>query len=157
MASLAEIYDNAISPALRELPPRMTSLEALVMLFAIGLQESGFTARRQYGNGPARGFWQFEEGGGVHGVLTHPASRDLALVAVGERADPWAALETDDVLAATFARLLLWTDAKPLPKTDNPWGAWDYYLRTWRPGKPHPETWMGHHAESVMAAMELVG
>ncbi len=35
-----------------------------------------------------------------------------------------------------FARLLLWTDAKPLPAIGDEQGAWDYYLRNWRPGKP---------------------
>src|SRR3546814_6857126 len=43
------------------------------MLLAIGLQESRFLHRAQIG-GPARGYWQFERGG-VHGVLSHHASK----------------------------------------------------------------------------------
>ena len=26
-------------------------------------------------------------------------------------------------------------------------GAWECYLRTWRPGKPHPETWAAYWHE----------
>jgi hypothetical protein len=51
----------------------------------------------------------------------------------------WESLEHDDVLAAAFARLLLWTDRAPMPTTD-PEG-WAAYIRTWRPGKPHPAMW----------------
>src|SRR5690349_21142593 len=58
------------------------------MMAAIGLQESLFEARDQLEMqngvlvpgrvGPATGFWQFELGGGVKGVMTHPASRRAA-------------------------------------------------------------------------------
>lgn len=44
------------------------------------------------------------------------------------------ALEVDDVLAAGFARLLLWTDPHRLPAVGDVEGAWQLYLRTWRPG-----------------------
>ena len=160
---LGAIYDDAIRPALRLLPAPMNSREALVMLFAIGLQESRMEWRRQHGNGPARGLWQFEQGGGVHGVMNHAASRQHAFSVLGTLGHTdisehgvWAALETDDVLAAAFARLLLWTDPKPLPKMDNPWGAWDCYIRSWRPGMPRPDSWMPNHAEAVMVTLELV-
>jgi hypothetical protein len=177
-AELGAIYDDAIRPALRLLPGPMTSREALVMMFAIGLQESRMVHRYQLVLGPggkeqhnddgtvkkgaARGLFQFEQGGGVKGVMTHPSSKSHALTVLGALGHTdvtehavWQALETDDVLAAAFARLLLWTDSKPLPKTDNPWGAWDCYLRVWRPGRPHHHTWMEFHAEAVMTAMEL--
>ena len=61
-------------------------------------------------------------------------------------------LEHDDVLAAGFARLLLLTDPRPLPDVTDVDGAWAYYLRNWRPGKPHPETWAGYHTRAVAAA-----
>lgn len=76
--TLSEIKAQAIEPAFLLLPARMESAEAVQMLLSIGLQESRFTYRRQIG-GPARGFWQFERGGGVAGVLRHPSSRDAAL------------------------------------------------------------------------------
>lgn len=161
-AELGAIYDDAIRPALRLLPAPMMSREALVMLFAIGLQESRMEWRRQHGNGPARGLLQFEQGGGVHGVMTHPASRTHAYTVLGALGHTditehavWAALETDDVLAFAFGRLLLWTDAKALPKMDNPWAAWDCYIRNWRPGLPHPDSWMPYHAEAVATVLGL--
>lgn len=144
---------GVILPALARLPARMDSPEARVLLLAIGLQESRMTYRRQLG-GPARGLWQFERGtpetrAGVAGVLLHPASRHYLVsicTACELRPDAQAIyerLDTDDVLAAIVARLLLWTDPAPLPATHDADGGWAYYLRTWRPGKPHPETW--HH------------
>ena len=148
---LRDTLRDVIGPALSRLPARMDSAEARVILLAIGLQESRMTYRRQLG-GPARGLWQFEVGtpetrGGVEGVLLHPASSRY-LVATCAACDlrPVAQvihdrLEHDDVLAAIVARLLLWTDPAPLPAIDDADGAWAYYLRTWRPGKPHRSTW----------------
>ncbi len=144
--TLSEIRERAIAPALAMLPARMSSREAEIMLLAIGLQESRFEHRRQIG-GPARGFWQFEQGGGVRGVLRHRSSREHALAVcrarnvIATESAVYAALEHDDVLAAAFARLLLWTDPKPLPALGDEQGAWDLYLRVWRPGKPHRHTW----------------
>jgi len=153
------ITRTAMDPALTLLPARMDTPEARVMLLAIGLQESRFLHRRQIG-GPARGFWQFEQEGGVRGVLAHPASRDVARQVCAARevapaaASVYPVLETDDVLACAFARLLLWTDAKPLPSAGDSSGAWSLYLRTWRPGKPHPQTWPALHVQAVAATGE---
>lgn len=153
---LDAITDAAILPALALLPPAMNSPQARVLLLAIGLQESRFLHRRQIG-GPARGFWQFERNGGVRGVLTHPASREDALRICAARdvapvaATVNAALETDDILAAAFARLLLWTDPLRLPAAGDADGAWALYLRTWRPGKPHPQTWPALYAQALSA------
>lgn len=152
--TLSAIRERAIAPALALLPARMSSPQAEIMLLAIGLQESNLTHRRQIG-GPARGLWQFERGGGVAGVLRHDASRDHALRVCDARgAQPvaeqvYAQLEHDDVLAAAFARLLLWTDPHALPAEHDVDGAWQLYLRTWRPGKPHQHTWDKHYARAV--------
>jgi hypothetical protein len=152
--NLAEIIKTAINPALAILPMGMDSPKARVMLLATGLQESRFQYRRQMGNGPARGFWQFERGGGVKGVFTHHASTGHLHNLCKARGVPfdvptiWAALETDDVLAAGVARLLYYTDPKPLPDVDDADGAWKLYLRTWRPGKPHPATWPDYHQQA---------
>ncbi|WMD20918.1 hypothetical protein RAS12_00675 [Achromobacter seleniivolatilans] len=154
---LNNITKTAIDPALALLPAKMDSAAARVMLLAIGLQESRFVHRRQIG-GPARGFWQFERGGGVRGVLTHAASRDQAKHICGmRRVDPIAsavydALESDDVLAAAFARLLLWTDLARLPAVGDAQGGWNLYARTWRPGKPHLHTWPALYAEAAASA-----
>lgn len=151
----------AIDTALQLLPARMDSAKARVMLYAIGLQESRFEHRRQVvdggGKGPATGFWQFERAGGVKGVIQHPSSRYWAhdlCETQRVQCDPhsvWAALERDDVLAAGFARLLLFTDPLPLPAIDDVNGAWKLYARTWRPGKPHPEFWAANHLRAAKA------
>lgn len=138
---------DVLTPALALLPVRMDTPAARRMLLAIGLQESALIHRRQI-RGPARGLWQFEQTGGVYGVMAHSASRQLALQvceARGVKAETipvYHALESDDVLAACFARLLLWTDPKPLPASVE--DGWHYYMRTWRPGRPHAHTWPGH-------------
>jgi hypothetical protein len=157
--NLIEIIKNGIEPALTLLPAKMDTPAARVMLLAIGLQESRFLHRRQIG-GPARGFWQFEKGtratrGGVWGVCLHEASKSHLAALCNARSvafQPdaiYAALEYDDMLAAGVARLLLWTDPNALPVTGDPDGAWALYLRTWRPGKPHPHTWAALHAQAV--------
>lgn len=154
---LHDVITQVIDPALALMPARMDSPQARVLMLAIGLQESRFEHRRQLGNGPARGFWQFEAGGGVKGVMTHLASRDDARRIAQTRGVPWeqhavwAALERDDVLAAGFARLLLLTDAKPLPRIGDVHDAWAYYVRNWRPGKPHPDTWPGLYKQAQAA------
>ena len=155
--NLAELRERAIAPALALLPARMSTNAAEVMLLAITQQEDPDQRRRQWPTGPARGLWQFEQGGGVRGVLNHVSSRQHALAVCKERgvqpdsASVWAALERDDVLAAAFARLLLWTDPKPLPGTNDPHGAWALYERVWRPGKPHPQRWDTRFAAAVRA------
>jgi hypothetical protein len=165
--TLDEITRTGIEPALAALPPKMTSTEARVMLLAIGLQESKFEHRWQVLNdatkkGPARSFWQGEQGGGmVTGTMTHPASKDLAralCAARGVAFTPWAvwtAIENDDVLAAALARLLLWTEPAALPRAADTEAAWLLYLRAWRPGAHARGTpakraqlraeWEGHH------------
>ena len=153
---------GALSQALALLPARLDTREARVLCLAIGLQESGLTARVQVvdggGEGPARGLLQFERGGAVRGVLNHPASRDLALQVCVARKLPamstsvvWDELATDDVLAFAFGRLLLLTDAQRLPQLGDYAGAWAYYLRCWRPGKPHLDRWPANYAAALAA------
>ncbi len=147
------VHERAIAPALALLPGAMDTPEARVMLLAMGLQESRLTARRQLvgtpprPTGPATGLWQFEQGGGVVGVLQHDASRYWMHRVCHERGvQPvaravWQALQHDDILAAAAARLLLFTDPRRLPDLGDELAAWQAYIRTWRPGKPHRSTW----------------
>jgi len=146
-----ELLETAIVPALRLLPESMDSDPAIAMCIAIALQESRIQHRRQIG-GPARGYWQFEQGGGVRGVLTHPKSQQyirtvLQSLDYHPESDPaacYAAIEHNDVLAAAFARLLLYTLPDTLPARNAPGAGWTQYVRAWRPGKPHQETWNGY-------------
>ena len=155
--TLDELNDRVLTPALELLPDRMESPRARVMLLAINLQEDPLQERTQRGNGPARGLFQFERGGGVRGVLSHPATAEVASVvctargvAPEERA-VWNSLQTDDILAACFARLLLWTDPKPMAQ--NAGQGWGLYARVWRPGKPHPEKWDDNYARAEHTIM----
>ena len=105
MTILQTITTTAIDPALALLPKHMDTPQARVMLLTIGLQESRFEYRRQMGNGPAKGFWQFERGGGVKGCVNHSASaphlRQLCAARGVEFTAQaiWDAIEHDDVLA----------------------------------------------------------
>jgi len=147
-----EIDESAIGPAMKLLPVGMDTPRARIHLLTTGLQESGLTQRVQMGGGPARGLLQFEQGGGVRGVLEHPSTINLAAWACRARkVTPnaravWEALETDDVLAMAFGRLLMWTDPYKLPSDAK--GGWDLYMRTWRPGKPHADTWPAFYARA---------
>jgi len=164
MLNLANIVDTAINPVMALLGKNFDSIPARVMLLAIGLQESALTARYQVlnggGKGPARGLWQFEQGtrasrGGVWGVYLHEQSMEPLRLLCRTRDvsfDPkpiWERLEHDDVLAAGVARLMLWTNPKPLPKLGDVNAGWDYYESTWRPGKPHPEKWPSYYAAAM--------
>lgn len=160
-----ETVRAAINYAMKALPAPMTSPQAMVMLYAIGLQESRFQYRAQIGRtpgtkGPARGFWQFEKGGGCKGVINHAASRywmHQACAAAGVLFTPealWNAIETDDVLAASAARLLLFTDGSRLPAMGDYDAAWACYVRNWRPGKPHRETWNALYDEALALVAE---
>ena len=143
---------RVILPALQLLPAAMTSRRAVIMVLAIFLQESALAHRWQVVDlqrpdrkGPARGLGQFERGsrtagGGVWGIYQHAASRfwlSKVCEALGvpfRPEDIWLAMESKDALAVCASRLLLFTDARPLPAAGDEEQAWGYYLRNWRPG-----------------------
>lgn len=140
MSLIKEMNDGPLTAALALLPDSMDSARARVLVLTIGLQESNLTERRQRGNGPARGLHQFEQGGGVKGVLTHASTKKHARLVTDVRgvaftpAAVWEEMEHDDVLDMAMARLLLWSDPKSLPQVGDAASAWALYLRTWRPG-----------------------
>ncbi len=165
------VLQNAIDPGLAILPERMDTLPARLIMLAISGQEADFHHRWQVFDlsrpdamGAARGLWQFERGGGVKGVLTHPASRGHAAAVCAARgvapdvAAVYGRLHADDVLAAALARLLLWTSPAALPAIGDEEGAWQAYLREWRPGaytngnakkrSELREKWRGYYAEA---------
>lgn len=149
----------AIDEAFSLLPKAMDSTLARVLHAAIGWQESRYLHRRQVIEvqrefkeaGPACGYWQFERGGGVKGVMnfggtvTKEAKRVCQLRGIEwNREKIWLSLSQDDVLAAAFARLLMYTDPYRLPGSTQE--GWELYQRVWRPGKPHPQTWAAAYA-----------
>lgn len=141
-----------IVPALDELSKQgiPSSVDACRFILAIALQESALSHRRQVGadgseSGPAASFWQFEQGGGCKGVLTHPAVAKKMIAVCDSMnifatpAGLWEAMRYNDVIAATAARLLVYTLPSGLPQTAE--DGWKQYVSAWRPGKPHPERW----------------
>jgi len=146
-------FETVYAAALGMLPAKMNSAEAKAMMIAIALQESRFEHRRQI-EGPAHGFWQFEAGGAVYGVLRHEATRDHirvvcdALCYKPEALTCYYAIEHNDILAAAFARLLLWSLPGKLPARGDAQLGWQQYLDAWRPGKPHADTWPRLFAEA---------
>lgn len=151
-----DVLRFGIEPALSLLPPHMDTKPARAMLIAIGSQESDFIYRAQV-RGPALGWWQFEAFGGVAGVLRHRTTRHLAEAAIQRLTYipvieyVHGAIEHNDVLAAVFARLLLWTVPEPLPGVTQADEAWRQYLSAWRPGRPHPERWEARYASAWRA------
>ena len=144
---LSLIHKHIIPAAFSLLPAKMNSSEAIQMMLTIGLQESGFTHRRQE-KGPARGFWQFEITGAAE-VMRHPSTAEYAKDVLNELqygflppAGVLSLLEDNDVLAACWARLALWRHPDPL--TDIASDMWFIYDEIWRPGKPRPDAWQGN-------------
>lgn len=143
-----------LDQALGMLPPQMDSPEACVIVLAIALQETGLRSRWQVVDplkplqmGPARGLAQFEKMGGCAEVVTNPAVATLTRGLCRLRG--WSptiegvfeAIVFDDVLALGLARLLLWIQPQALPELGEEETAWRYYLRAWKPGRPHRERW----------------
>lgn len=158
-----KIAHKALNDAIAILGDKYGSTEAKLEVLAIGGQESKYLVRRQVVKkngklvleGPATSFWQFEQGGGVAGVLRHESSAVLARRLCAVRgitplaADVWSALEHDDVLGAGFARLLLLTDSGRLPKIGDAEAGWATYVKNWRPGKPHKDAWPASYAAAL--------
>lgn len=159
------LLQDAIDPA-HALLNRLTGLQsdnrARLLSLAIAGQESAWAARLQAGGGPARGYWQFERAGGVRGVLDHPATANR-IKAVCEEINVncdertvYEAIAWHDILAACMARLLLYSDPRPLPGIGPTEPAWEYYVRNWRPGMPHHNTWeLRYQAARVALGSEL--
>ncbi len=147
------LLNEGIKPALAELQASFgvrDTFEARRFLLAIALQESGIDRRRQVTNsgkedGPASSYWQFEKGGGCVGVLTHAAVvKTMKTMCINYDIDPtpqglWEAMRYNDVIAATAARLLIYTLPDKLPTAMQ--DGWNQYIKAWRPGKPHPQKW----------------
>lgn len=137
------------------------------LVLAICLQESALEHRRQVGEGGkilatlARGMPQFERGGGVKGVMTHAATKDALaeicrrLVIPFDQASIHEAMAWNDLLAASMARLLLFSDPAAIPPVTDTKARWAMYERNWRPGKPRPDHWPQAHERALQAVRDL--
>lgn len=157
---MIEYFLSYVFPAAYSLlPPEMASSEATALLTSIALQESRFEFRRQIG-GPARSFLMFELNG-IKGVLSHADSADPIADVLRrlryQNATPndlLAAVEHNDVLAACFARCLLWTLPNRLPRASEGREAYQQYISAWGPGKPRPDSWTTNYAVAWGAVMQ---
>lgn len=129
--------------------PTNRGIEVQNMMLAIAYQESRARARWQIPNGPAAGLWQFEGGSkaAIGQLMQHSATQYRLSETCRrfhfpfDRAALHQLLRTNDMLAAVLARLLLYSDPRPLPKLHQIEYGWDYYTQNWRPGKPHLASW----------------
>lgn len=142
--------------------------KASVITMTCAGQESRWEHRRQLGIGQyhpqsigARGYWQFESTWGGPVALNdvmQKTPRQLAAICAcleipTDELSLYEAVAWNDTLACALARLLLWIDPRPLPEIGDKDASWNYYLRGWRPGAPHPETWSGLYDQAVAAVM----
>lgn len=155
----AEFQTKILLPSLSSIPSAIVSDKATLMLLAIAGQESGWTDRIQQPNGPARGFWQSEQGGMLKGVIGGPFApvldNFLALYSIPTDIDlMFQALAWHDPLACLVARLGLLMDPSPLPSIGDVDDAWSTYQNNWRPGAPSRTRW-GVVYPQALAAMKL--
>ena len=143
---------RAIEPGLALVPGYMVSDAARVLLMAIAGQESGLSARAQV-DGSALGYWQFEQSGLADVRMRAPSVMEsvCSTLDIPDSTGIWAALQWNDALACVVARLCLWLDPAPLPVIGDASGAWDYYVRNWRPGKPGTDRWASAYTTAVAA------
>jgi hypothetical protein len=142
------------------------SKNADVLLTTIAGQESHWEHRRQIGIGQyypqkvgARGYWQFES------TWAGPVALNDVMVSTKQQLETvcklidipydeyslYEACAWNDTLACAMARLLLWIHPARLPAIGDKEAAWQYYLRQWRPGTPHRQTWDGYYDQAVTA------
>jgi hypothetical protein len=134
-----------IVPTLAWLGAPYDSPEARLLLLAIALQESHLKHRKQQPVAHAKGFWQFEKGGGCAGFETDPHQKVFRKAATAlnfpfRSAETWTLIgEGADHLACVMARGLLWSHPKPLPTIGDEEAAFAYYLKQWRPAPKNRE------------------
>ena len=143
--SLRYMADAVVPAAYKLLPEKMESKAATCLMLATMLQESRGLYRKQI-QGPAVSYFQFEKNGGILGVLEHPITRPIiqgVLRTLNYDFSPitsYEALVHNDILATCYARLFYWTNPAPLPSIDDVNGMLNYYIKTWRPGRPRVDT-----------------
>lgn len=124
------------------------------LLLAIAFQESGIADRIQGpgDRGPARSFYQFERIGVLDVVQRQSVMMKAAceFLVLPDTTDAiWHHMAYNDQLATAVARLALRSDRAALPDTTDEDAAWAYYVRVWKPGKPHRDRWTKNWANAV--------
>lgn len=132
--SMSLIKRTIIVPALSMMPSYMSTASSIVGLAGVGGVESNYVTRYQFGNGPARGFWQMEK-------FTHddiwatfmPYNPDIAqsvkniLNGIQPSSD---LLPISDIYACMMARIKIYRAPPPLPAAGDEIG-WASYWKTY--------------------------
>ena len=109
---------------------------AAELIYRTGKAESGYRTRRQYGGGPARGFWQMEPATEndiwQNFIAYRPAMKELLEAFAGANLD----LETNDRYACAMCRIHYMRVSAPLPEA----GDLEAQARYW---KAHYNTPLG--------------
>jgi hypothetical protein len=153
----ALLHRLVIGPVLAELKwPKLSERESL--LLAIAIQESSLMHRRQTPNGPARSFWQIEAETCVDCLARSGTVRkfwDGMGFANGVHYSVERALENSDIAACAVAAGILRLTPGKLPIMGDEEGAWSYYLKAWRPGRPRKERWRSSYAKAMGVFLAL--
>lgn len=127
----------ALAGILGDVPP--DSPKAQLQLLAEAGQETGWRDIQQTGGGPGAGPWQFEPPTCAL-LLRHPVVGPMLVqvcTACGVPATGdaiYAVILRNPLIAVALARLDLYSDQGPIPGIGDEDGAWECYVRVWRPG-----------------------
>jgi hypothetical protein len=135
---LTQTLDPGLSWMTNILGPRPPVSDSVrVLMLAIPGQESGWQNISQGDGGPGRGPYQFEPET-CRELQFNPVSEALyTKICIAMPIVPstvYGSLIAHPFLAVAMARLDLWCDPHPLPAIGDEEGAWDCYVRVWRPG-----------------------
>lgn len=133
--------------------------ERAVLLVAIAIQESKLKYRKQMPTGPARSFWQIEHPAALDCIRRCRPVEEFWMDKLGfspadfasSRSSGAVAMQYSDLGACAVAAGILQLQPGRLPRVSNMHVdvAWFYYLKSWRPGKPRPDSWAKAYSEAM--------
>ena len=141
------LHSLIVRPVVEELKwPQAPERELL--LVAIAIQESKLKDRKQLPFGPALSLWQIEPKTAVDCLKRCMRALELWKELVIAGALEYHLIHNDLAACAVAAGILRITPGK-LPEVGDENGAWEYYQKAWRPGKPGPERWNGSYTKAL--------
>ena len=128
---------------------------ARVLIHAICGQESDHRFRLQQG-GPARFYAMFEIEAVVN-LMQHQRTATWIQAVCASLDIPsdaktiHQAMAWNDPIGITLTRMNLYLRPVPLPAVGDQTGAWQFYLKTWAPGKPDESRWPAYYHAAMTA------
>lgn len=120
--ALSEVKAGIIRPALTSIG--LGTEAAINLITGVGLAESAYRTLRQYGGGPALGYWQMEPA--THddcwkNFLAYRPMLEHLVIKIAGTANPTAQLlTTNDAYAAVMARVRFFRSRSPIPPSNDP-------------------------------------